>query len=203
MKKVQFIRHSMPADPYTDYSKLTFDQICDLATEKFTPDIHPNSEKLIKEKLDAAEIGKVEVIFCSNSKRTIQTAELICEVFSLDVEVIPTTLLMEVHFDPSKQMTLKEYEEKGLQLIRERLFEGMEKGKGADSIKETFVRIKELEHFLKNLSQKNVLCVTHSFYMRLLRLYLLEGITNPEIVTSDKLLHTIDHTYVEGFEFEV
>lgn len=38
MKNIKFIRHSKLADPFTDYTKLSFDQICDLATEKFTPD---------------------------------------------------------------------------------------------------------------------------------------------------------------------
>jgi broad specificity phosphatase PhoE len=100
---------------------------------------------------------------CSHSKRTKQTAELIKKIFKLDVEIIETELLNEVHFDPKKQMSFEEYQKKGLQLIRQRLFEGMQTGKGAENMVSILDRISSLEEYLNELPFASILCdVTRS-----------------------------------------
>lgn len=203
MKKIKFIRHSKPANPYTDYTKLTFTQICDLATNKFTPDIHPNTLGMILEKFTHGELKKFDLILCSHSKRTIQTAKLIQSFGKKGLEIRKSENLKEILFDPSVLTTEKAFLQRGFIEIRESLFEGMKKGLGADSLEKTLTRAKRLERELKQLPYKNILCVSHSFYMRALRLYFLENLKNGHEISVSKFINTIDHRYLEGFEIRL
>ena len=199
MKKINFIRHGKPANPYTDYTKLTFTQICDLATDRFTPDIHPDSLSMILEKFTYSELKKFDLILCSFSKRTMQTAKLIQSLGKKRLEIRESENLAEIFFDPSVLMTEKRFLRNGFIEIRKSLFEGMKKGLGADSLNTTLRRVKSLERELRQLPYKNILCVSHSFYMRALRLYFLENLKKGQEISANKLMNTIDHRYLEGF----
>jgi len=201
MKKIKFIRHSKPADPYVDYTKLAFSQICDLATDRFSPDIHSDSLKLILEKFTHSEIEKFDLIFCSYSKRTIQTAELIQSLNKKKLAIKKSKNLAEIFFDPSVLTSEEEFLKKGLVEIRESLFKGMKREiGGVESLDRTVKRIKHLGGKLIKLPYKNILCITHSFYMRVLRLYFLENLKTSREISIDKLMNTIDYRYLEGFE---
>lgn len=200
MKKIKFIRHCKPANPYTDYTKLTFAQICDLATDRFTPDIHPDSLGLILEKFAHSELKKFDLILCSYSRRTIQTAELIQSLSRRRLGIRKSENLAEIFFDPSILTTEQKFLHNGFIEIRKSLFEGMKKGLGAEPLDKTLKRAKYLERELKQLFYKNILCVSHSFYMRVLRLYFLEGLKRSQEISVNKLIKTMDHRYLEGFE---
>ncbi len=200
MKKIKFIRHSKPASPYTDHTKLSFNQICDLATDKFTPDIHPDGLRLISEKITSKELKKLDLILCSDSKRTIKTAELIQSLSKKTLEIRKSENLAEIFFDPSLLTTKGKFLRNGFIEIRKSLFEGMKKGIGADSLDRTLRRAESLESELRKLPYKNILCVSHSFYMRVLRLYFLENLKKSQEISVNKLMNTIDHYYLEGFE---
>lgn len=200
MKKVKFIRHSKPADPYVDYAKLTFAQICDLATDRFTPNIHSDSLRLILEKFTHNQLKKFDLILCSHSKRTIQTAELIQSIKKRGLGVRKSENLAEIFFDPSILATEEKFSRNGFIEIRKSLFEGMKKGVGADSLDKTLKRIECLEREFRRLPNKNILCITHSFYMRVLRLYFRENLKKSQEISVNKLMNTIDHHYLRGFE---
>ena len=200
MKKINFIRHSKSANPYTNYAKLTFTQICDLATDSFTPEIHFDTLRMILEKFTHSELKKFDLMLCSPSKRTIQTAKLIQSLGKKGLEIRESENLSEIFFDPSILTTEKRFLQKGFIEIRKSLFEGMKKGLGADSLNKILRRVKSLERELKQLPYKNILCVSHSFYMRVLRLYFLENLKRGQEISVNKLMDTIDHRYLEGFE---
>lgn len=200
MKKIKIIRHGKPEDPYTDYTKLSFEQFCGLATEKLNPGIHFDNEKIVLEKIKNKEIDiGIDLIMCSFSKRTIQTAQLIKKLGNINVPIVNSHNLSEIYFDPAQLTTKDKFNLYGLPEIRKSLMKGIfDKSSGTENLLEIEQRINNLERELIALEAKNILCVCHSFYMRFLRLFLLKEIPCSEI-TLEKVMETIDDHFLEGF----
>ena len=79
----------------------------------------------------------------------------------------------------------------------------MKGGCGAEDLDEVLFRAQKLKNELLRLPHNNILCITHSFYMRVLRLFYLENITKSKEISIEKLTNTIDHNYLEGFEINI
>jgi len=200
MKKIKFIRHSKLEHPYDNYSLLTFSKISGLATGKITPNIHPESPKMLLDKYDAKELASFDLILCSQSNRTVQTAMLVRKLADKNIKVKKTKNLSEIFFDPAILTNKEDFTKHGLGVIRTTLFHGMKNGVGAESLDQVLDRAQKLKKELMELPYNNILCVTHSFYMRVLRLCFLEGLTHGDNISEPKLIKTIDHHYLEGFE---
>lgn len=200
MKKIRFIRHSKLEYPYNDYSRLTFSQIRSLATGKIEPNICPESQKMLLKKFTVKQLRSFDLIFCSHSKRTKQTARLVLKLTGKQIEVKETENLSEIFFDPAALITEEEFIKYGLATIRKSLFCGMENGIGAETLKQVLNRAQKLKNELTGLPHSNILCITHSFYMRTLRLFFLEGFTVQSKISETKFMNTLDHNYFEGFE---
>jgi len=200
MKKIKFIRHSKLECPYDDYSQLTFSQICGLATGRLMPGIHTESQKMLIERLDTKELKSFDFILCSQSRRTRQTAKLICKLSGKHLEVKETDNLSEIFFDPAVLTSKNEFTQHGLAVIRKSLFHGMKNKTGAESLDEVLNRAQKLKNELMKSPHDNILCITHSFYMRVLRLFFLDRLTTSRMISELKLMNTIDHNYLEGFE---
>lgn len=203
MKKIYFVRHSQLTPPFNDYSKLNFNQICDLATHRVTPSIHPDSFKMIAAKFDPKYLKSIDLILCSTSNRTLQTAELISKLSNKPIQIIETDDLSEIFFDPAILTNQKEFDKNGMTAIRQSLFHGMKSEGEADSLGKTLLRAQKLKEELLKLPYQNILCISHSFYMRVLRLFFLENLTLDQNITESKLMETTDHPYLEGFEIKL
>lgn len=200
MKKIRFIRHSNLSRAYSDYNRLSFKEVSDLATHRVSPDINPETKQLLEEKLPMEFAEKIDLIICSQMLRTIQTAEVVLEAIGRDVEIEKNANLDEIHFDPAELTTEEKYKERGLDEIRMSLFENMQIGDRTESVKQVLERIVFLEKQLREKDEQVILCITHSFFMRLLRLYFIEGIRDPDELTVSRLMVTKDDTYFEGFD---
>lgn len=200
MKKITLIRHSKLEHPYDDYSLLTFSEISGLATDRIMPNIHPESQKMLLEKYDKKELKSFDLILCSQSNRTEQTARLILKLANKNLKIRKTNNLSEIFFDPKMLTNHEEFAKQGLGIIRTSLFHGMKDGIGAESLDEVLLRAKRLKSELLRLPHANILCITHSFYMRVLRLFFLEKLTKNRDISESKLMNTIDHHYLEGFK---
>ena len=203
MKRVKFIRHSKLEHPYDDYSQLTFNQICGLATGRLSPGIHTDSQKMLIEKLNTKELKSFDLILCSQSRRTIQTAILIRKLSGKQMKIKKTDNLSEIYFDPAVLISKDEFTQHGLSSIRISVFHGMKDNTGAESLDEVLNRAQKLKDELKMLPHDNILCITHSFYMRVIRLFFLDKLTASRTISVKKLMNTIDHNYLEGFEIEL
>lgn len=203
MKKITFIRHSKLKPPYDDYSLSSFDEISGLATERITPDIHPESQKMLLEKYSKKELESFDLILCSRSNRTEQTARLILKLANKNLKIRKTNNLSEIFFDPKILSSQEEFSKQGLRVIRTSLFRGMKIGVGAENLDEVLFRAQKLKSELLRLPRSNILCITHSFYMRVLRLFFLVKITKSKDISIEKLTNTIDHNYLEGFEINL
>lgn len=200
MKKIKFIRHSKLEHPYDDYSLLTFSEICGLATGVITPNIHPESHKMILQKNNIKQLKSYDFILCSKSKRTEQTAKFILKLRNKPLKFKKSDNLSEIFFDPAIFTSEDEFIKHGLSVIRKSLFHGMKSKIGAESLDEVLTRAQRLKDELIKLPYDNILCVTHSFYMRVLRIFFLDNLTNSHDISELKLMNTIDHNYLEGFE---
>lgn len=203
MKKIKFIRHSKLEYPYDAYSLLSFSEISGLATGRITPSIHPESQKILSKKYDRETLESFDVILCSQSNRTKQTARLILKLANKNLEIRKTNNLSEILFDPEILTNQEEFVKQGLGVIRTSLFHGMKGGVGAESLDKVLLRVNKLKSELLKLPYDNILCITHSFYMRVLRLFFLDKLTTSCIISELKLMNTIDHNYLEGFEIEL
>lgn len=199
MKKITFIRHAPLEKPYNDYTKLSFEKICALATTQVEPNINMGFGKSIVKQLNHIDVKNIDLILCSQSKRTKQTAKLISKLGEKNLEIEISDNLSEIYFNPAILTSKEKFIRHGLTVIRKSLFHGMKKGIGAETLDETLKRAQKLREELIKLPYKNILCITHSFYMRILRLFFLENLTNGHQINELKLMDTIDHKYLEGF----
>lgn len=200
MKKIRFVRHSKLGCPYDDYSQLSFDQICGLATGNIDPSVDPESLKMLSKKFTAKQLQSFDLILCSHSKRAKQTARLVLELTGKQIQVRETENLSEIFFDPAVLITREEFLEYGFTAIRKSLFHRMKNGTGVETLEQVLNRAKKMKDELVESPHNNILCITHSFYMRILRLLLLEGFTIQSKISETKFMNTLDHDYLEGFE---
>lgn len=201
MQNITFIRHSQLAPPFNDYSKLSFSQIANLASGRVDPSIVDDTE-FIKSKFDRANFNEVDYILHSPFLRAKQTARIIKSFFKNTIPCKEEKLLTEIYFDPVIITDENLYNQKGISEIRKSLLQEVvakTKNKNAEHITNLIARIEQLKKNIELMQHKNILCITHSFFMRVLRLYFVEGYTNPAKISYEKLHETIDHKYVEGF----
>lgn len=202
MKQITFLRHGPLLPPYVQYDQVTFEQICDLATGKADPRIdREKTLALIKESPIA--FSDTEYICCGESTRVRETAKLIQETFQLEVPLEPDALYSEIHFDPRLQTIPEKFALERMAAIRIALFQGMLTGQGTESISEILERIKLMSERLSEVRVSKALVITGSFYMRVLRLYFLDGVRNPKEITVDRLNKTLDHTNIDGFIVQI
>ena len=200
MKSVIFIRHCRLGDPYSDYNTLSLEQLRDLGTGQADPDIHPDSRRMIAERFTCEELQTFDMILCAPSRRACQTAEMIKHQSQRDLEIRQTDTLKEIFFDLEALTCEEQFAQNGLQEIRSALCSGLvQKASGAESLEKLLRRTGTLLEILEQLPYANVLCVTHSFFMRVLRLYFLENRTCSQDITVHQLMNALDHTYLDGF----
>lgn len=200
MKSVTFVRHCRLSDPYTDYNKLSLNQLRGLGTGRIDPDIHPDSFWEIAEKFTREQLQAFDMIFCAPSTRARKTAELIKRLSERDPEIEESDTLREISFDLVLLTSEEKFAREGLPEIRAALFRGMIRNEpGAEALDDLLKRVSTLTEMLEHTQRESILCITHSFYMRMLRLYFLEHLTHCQDFTADKLMNTLDHNYLEGF----
>lgn len=200
MKSVTFLRHCRLSDPYADYDKMSWDELRNLSTDRIDPDIHPDSPQAISERFTRKYLQEFDMILCSPSKRAQRTAERIQRLSGKDLKIEESNTLREISFDPALLTTKDKFLQDGLPEIRAVLFKGMiQKEPGVEALDDILIRVDTLTGLLEQTRYKNILCITHSFYMRVLQLYLSESLTQCQDITIDKLTGTSDYSYLEGF----
>jgi broad specificity phosphatase PhoE len=200
MKSVTFLRHCRLNDPYADYDKMSWDELRNLSTDRIDPNIHPDSPQAISEKFTRKYLQEFDMILCSPSKRAQRTAEWIQRLSGKDLKIEESKTLREISFDPALLTTKEKFLQDGLPEIRATLFRGMiQKEPGVEALDDILIRVDTLTELLEQAEHKNILCITHSFYMRVLRLYLPKSFMHCQDITIYNLMDTPDYDYLEGF----
>lgn len=203
MKAVYFIRHAKSTSLYLNYDKFPFKEFCRLAKGELDQGLNPESRTQILEKLKA-ENRQYDVVFYSPTRRSKQTAEIIKENTNNDLRITKNLDLKEIYFDPCFLITDDEFRARGMPVIRESLYNFMMQGKeGVESVSDVYLRIKRLEKNLTDCPYQSILCITHSFFMRVLFQYFLNNKKCPKEISAEVLIKTIDYNYLDGFVFKL
>lgn len=204
MRTVCFIRHAKSTSFYPSYDKFPFEEFCRLAKGELDQGLNPESRTQILAKLKA-ENRQYDVIFYSPTRRAKQTAEIIKEnTNNNDLKIIENLNLKEIYFDPHFFTTADEFRARGMPIIRESLYNFMMQEKErVESVSDVYSRIKHLENNLKDCPYQSILCITHSFFMRVLPHYFLKNKKSPKEISAEVLIKTIDYNYLDGFVFKL
>lgn len=198
MKKLTIVRHSRLEPPYDNYDLLDYKTICRLATGEIDPGINKASSKLIE---DCAMLeARFDVIYCSNSNRAIATAGLIKKIKSLSCDIRELEQLREINFDVNKLVSPKVYSASGLNSIRKTLYQTViASGQGVEKMALVQARLLQLEKIIINEQRKNILMISHGFFMRFMYFFLL----NKKDFVNSVLTSELRFDYLNGFSLEV
>jgi|SRR3989344_8656224 len=139
-------------------------------------------------------------IFASDLRRGKETARL---YRSSGIEFLPE--LREVKFSLKNLMTKKEYEVHGSDLVRQRFVEAYVDNDLAEKRQNIKDRVVSVLKRLKRLPEGEYLLVSHSFFMKILEIYISKGDVFKKTDLLKKYLNPLKKTYnfQEGFEFEI
>jgi broad specificity phosphatase PhoE len=161
---------------------------------------------IAKKKLDPSiEDGEAfkknfDTVFCSSLKRGIQSAKRYS-----NTKIEKLSLLDEISFDLTQLLSKEEYKRFGSNLVRQRFVEAFVTDNLDESRKSLKSRIKILIKKLEELPEGDYLLVSHSFFMKIVEVFLKEDslFDNPDLVR--KHFNTDNKTYEfgSGFEFKL
>jgi broad specificity phosphatase PhoE len=142
-------------------------------------------------------------IFCSTLKRGIEIASIIAKHQKLKIN--KSKKLNEIKFDLKKLLSKREYEKYGSNLVRERFIQTFIDDRLIEKRGDIKKRIEKLIAVIKKLPAGNYLLISHSFYMKILQVYLEDQslFEKPEVLKKyfDPNKKTFD--FGKGFEFNV
>lgn len=205
MNHVSFIRHAPLEAPFNNYDHASLAQLDDLATNRVTPSIDVGRARVEPQVERDLYLGNTALILCAASVRANQTAEVIADTFAYEGPIVEVAALGEVEFRPSELVAEEEYQQRGMQIIRDRLFEvSVQGGSGAESVKSIYERIKTLDTIFKDDNTEQILCVTHGFLMRYLQMYYNNTpVRNHTKVNTNLLAGQINYSNLQGFRVEL
>lgn len=199
MKRVIFIRHNKLVSPYGNYSSISLDDLSELALLKIDPQIADISLEDVKSNMLLQRFGSTDLIITSNQTRTKQTAKKLQELFNKDVPTYTTPFLNEIVFDPAKLVSVEKYKTEGMKAVREAFFRAAVSNSLDESIYDIFSRTKELKKYLIESKYKNIVCITHGFYMRFIYIaFSKANITEKQVMLED-LMEAPKYSNLVGF----
>jgi len=155
-KNVTFLRHYQLEYPYDNWRNLSLAQYKSLVEGKADPRIKSDNSSYLEKNIVRNHLTNYEIILTSDLLRTKQTAETINKYFSLGLTIESNHIFNEI---PSK-FTRDFTEEEFLQ---------MKEGKRVQDYKKRVLnkdqkieRLKDIDLFLKQRKEKEILVISHS-----------------------------------------
>lgn len=195
MKKI-FVRKIFPYDPTFNGKYSKYDGYKLIALQKNSPNIN----KIIN--IEPIELNSL--IFTSPLKRAEETAGSISKKLKLNSIVIVKEL-SEVLFDLQNLVSKDEYEKFGSALVRKRFIEAFISDELEESRGKLEKRIKKLLKKIERLPDGNYLLISHSFFMKILQVYLKENklFLEPEILRKEFNYRKKTFDFGKGFDFQM
>ena len=183
------VRHNRLKAPYNDYTKLNLQQLDDLAIDRISPDIQPMDSNFIIEEFSSI-IESVDHVYSSNSKRAQQTCSSVLSTCSKSIEVKIEPLLKEIYFSPIALLG-HDHKKNPLQSIRDHLYSAIKQRRnGVENYESLKKRVEQIiEHFLN----KDVLCFSHGFLIRLLISYQKNNFNFDDALDNIKDIAPVDY----------
>lgn len=203
-KKKVYILKIGPYDP--EIQGLSKYESYDLiATCRYSPGL--SNKEYVKQHVERSRIKGTEIILCSKAKRAEETAAVIKELVGRNAKIVPTLLLNEVGFSMKSLLSEEEYRKGGSDIARERFIERFVADKLLEPRNRVYKRIKNLLELLTQdpYRDKKVVCVSHSFFMKVLSIYLRNKKLFGEPSILKKYFNPKKRTFefCEGFTFTV
>lgn len=195
------VRHSKLMPPYNNYDGLSLHDLDMLATERIQPHIDRDFALAKIQKYLACGLikkGSVDAVYHSPSVRSRETAGLLAAELSIP-EIEESDFLGEIIFSPKKLVSPAAFKSEGMAEVRERVYEAVEQGKGGESTRELRERITSVRKLIADNHNRNIVIVTHGFFMRPLQLALFE---NKQKFTVSDQRRSINPGYLEGFFYQ-
>lgn len=171
---------------YVGYSKIT------------SQEIDPGIEFPIEHSLNIPP-SLEPTVFSSKLLRSVQTVN---QYFN-EKEIIYLKELNEIQFELTSLLSKKEYEEEGSNLVRQRFIEAFIEDNLVEKRRETQARMDQLIKNFSSLKSGNYLVVSHSFFMKLLDIYLKNRnlFQQPTIIRKHFDFREKTFEFGEGFDF--
>lgn len=196
MKKLIF-RKIFPYNPTFGGKYSVYQGYCLITLQTKSPGIEEELEIKILDKLE-------NIIFSSPLKRARETSRSIAKKYKSQ-KIIVLEELKEVMFDLKSLLTEEEYLKEGSNLVRKRFIESFIKDQLVEKRAEIKSRVDSARDILSKYPVGNYLLISHSFFMKILQIYLKNNklFDHPEILSKefDYKLKTFE--FGEGFEFDL
>lgn len=203
MKRIRFIQHYKLEPPYDHWTHLTLQQSARLGRGEVSPHIHKDID-LHLNSLDVSAFTWVDHIITSPTTRALETARAIKKHFSLSVQIQEDSNIQETNWDISQFLTEDQYDQaKRLEkyAVGDRRHEAFIQGKTQVTLEETLSRLNEFKSTLQQITHSNILCVTHSYLMKIIYLYFLNGMEDKSKYTPEMLRNPVRVGYLDGFDY--
>lgn len=157
IKNISFLRHYKLEYPYDNKKNMDLEQYKSLTESKVDPNINSDIFDFLKKNFNKDSFNKYEIIFTSDYLRTQQTAESINKYFSLELNIEPNKIFNEIFSRFIRDFKEKDYlqiqQGNRVQKYKERVLNKKQKIK----------RLKEVDKFLQERKEKNILIISHSY----------------------------------------
>lgn len=196
MKKI-FIRKVFPYEPTFNGKYSRYQGYCLSALQKESPSIKTECSIMIE--------GIVQSpIYCSSLKRGQETAACFGKKMGV-TKIFQTPHLNEVLFDLKNLVSEEEYRSLGSNLVRKQFIQAFIEDRLLESRSNLEKRINFLFEDLNKLKGGNYLLISHSFFMKILQVYLKDGqlFNHPEILKVNFDYQQKTFEFGEGFEFNL
>lgn len=169
-----------PYKPFLEYRG--FNDLCNLALQLYDPGIYKDQ---IEKFMDKEIIEKkIDMIFCSNLRRGIETAQFIKNKNASDPKIKIEMFLNEILFDLNRMCTPNQYSSFKSKLIRKKFIEYFIEDKLPERLFIIKYKFDQLIHLLNINKHKNILVISHTFFLKLFLIYFnhQDLFENPEII---------------------
>jgi broad specificity phosphatase PhoE len=185
------IRHNTLKPPYDDYTKLSLQQMDQLATHQVSPPIQDIPSTLIMDRF-APLFTTGRSVWCSDSLRTSQTYLAISQVLNNQNSHRIEPNLNEITFSPLALMD--DPSQNPLQAIRNHLYDWIAQRRAG--IEDYDLLQKRMDHVLDHYQNTDAICFSHGFFIRLLIAYVQSNRNMDKALEYAQGLQPIDYLQI-------
>lgn len=164
-----FIRHNKLEKPFDNYDKMSYFDLLKLSKQEISPSISTEIRKTNIINDINKNRNNIDLVFVSPQIRTQETAKLL---WFNNYEIIDE--LNEIYFDLNYIMDQGEYLKHWMALLRKRFWYNIINNEHIESIWEIKNRVIKLKKIMNKYKDRNVLFISHWFYLAFLKQHILD-----------------------------
>lgn len=191
--------------PFDNWVNMTYEQSVGLSKGEFSSGISDDIDKYFNENYSINDFSKFELIITSPVERAAQTAVFLKSKIQDEVEILESNDIREVTWDLSDFIPKARYEESksfGKYDIGNKRVEAFINSNSPTTLNEVKERINKFEHYLLSREEQNIICVTHSFLMKVIYIHFVLGVNFDDFKVED-FNYDFPIKYLKGFEIKL